>query len=79
MANEHKTVLLSMLATVLAGGLLFLVTVVSAGGISITLFKAYVLPFLMSAFTLSIFWVFLFVRHKGKLPVFDEAEPATEE
>jgi hypothetical protein len=68
-----------MLATVLAGSLLFLITVISAGGISITLFKAYVLPFLMSAFTLSIFWVLLFVRHKGKLPIFDEAEPAKEE
>jgi hypothetical protein len=68
-----------MLATILAGGLLFLITVVSAGGISIDLFKSYVLPFLMSAFTLSIFWVFLFVRHKGKLPAFDEAEPPKDE
>jgi hypothetical protein len=79
LGDEHQTVLLSILATVLAACFLFLITLGVAGGISISLFKSYVLPFFMSAFTLSIFWVFLFARHKGKLPIFAETEPPKDE
>ena len=75
LADEHKAVLLSILATVLSAALIFLITVADDGGISITLFKAYVLPLFMSAFTLAIFWGFLFARHKGKLPFLTENEP----
>ena len=79
LADEHKTVMLSILATVVAGILLFVVTIAIAGGISITLFKSYVLPLFMSAFTLAIFWAFLFARHKGKLPILAETETTKEE
>jgi hypothetical protein len=79
LVDEHKTVLLSILATVLAGVLIFIITVAVSGGISITLFKGYVLPLLMSAFTLAIFWGFLFARHKGKLPFLPETEPPKDE
>jgi len=69
LADEHKTVLLSILATIVAACLLFVTTVAIAGGVSVALFKSYVLPLFMSAFTLAIFWVFLFARNKGKLPM----------
>src|SRR5580658_1193127 len=71
--------MLSILATVVAGILLFVVTIAIAGGVSITLFKSYVLPLFMSAFTLSIFWIFLFARHKGKLPILAETEPSKDQ
>ena len=79
LADEHKTVLLSIIATLVAALLVFVVTVAIAGGVSTTLFEGYVLPLFMSAFTLSVFWVFLFARHKGKLPILAETEPAKEE
>jgi hypothetical protein len=75
LGDEHNTVLLSIIATVLAACVLFLITVGVAGGISVALFKSYVLPLFMSAFTLTIFWAFLFARHKGKLPILAETEP----
>ena len=68
MADEHKTVLLSILATVVAGSLLFLATVAVGGGISIDLIRGYVLPLFISAFTLTIFWAILYARNKGLLP-----------
>lgn len=74
MGDEHKTVMLSIIATLVAGVILFLITTAIAGGFSITYFKSYVLPMFMSAFTLSIFWGFLFARHKGKLPILAEEE-----
>ena len=79
LGDEHKTVLLSILATVLAGVVIFIVTIAVAGGISISLLKSYVLPLFMSAFTLSIFWGFLFARHKGKLSILAETEPPKDE
>ncbi len=79
-AEEHKTVLLSILGTVLAGVLLFVITIAISGGVSVSLFKSYVLPLFLSAFTLSVFWSILFARYKGKLPILqpeaDEAEEA---
>jgi hypothetical protein len=66
--------MISILATVLAGILILLITIGVAGGISATLVKSYVLPLFMSAFTLSIFWVFLFARHKGKLPILGDED-----
>ena len=74
MGNEHNTVMLSILATIVAAFLLFLVTIAVNGGVSATLFMSYVLPLLMSAFTLSVFWAFLFARHKGKLRILPEEE-----
>lgn len=75
LGNEHKTVLLSIIATISAAVLMFLITVAIAGGVSVTLFKSYVLPMFMSAFSLTVFWVFLFARHKGKIPQLSEEEP----
>jgi len=69
LGEEHKTVMLSILATLSAAVILFVVTVAINGGFSVSLFKSYVLPLFMSAFTLAVFWTFLFARHKGKLPV----------
>jgi len=68
LGDEHKTVMLSIIATVVAAVLIFLVTIGISGGVSDALFKSYVLPLFMSAFTLSVFWVLLFARHKGKIP-----------
>jgi hypothetical protein len=66
--------MISILATILAGILILLITIGVSGGISATLVKSYVLPLFMSAFTLSIFWVFLFARHKGKLPILGDED-----
>lgn len=74
MGNEHKTVMLSIIATVSAAVLMFIITVAVAGGVSATLFKSYVLPMFMSAFTLTVFWIFLYARYKGKIPQLSEDE-----
>jgi hypothetical protein len=79
LADEHKTVLLSIIATVLAAILVLIITIGIAGGISISLIKGYVVPLFMSAFTLSIFWGFLFARQKGKLPFLTESEAQKED
>jgi len=79
LADDHKTVLLSILATLVAACLLFVTTVAIAGGVSMALFKSYVLPLFMSAFTLAIFWVFLFARNRGKLPMLAEKAPRRDE
>lgn len=78
MGNEHKTVLLSIIATLAAAAMLFVITFAINGGFSLTLFKSYVLPLFMSAFTLTIFWAFLFARYKGKIPQLSEEEPPKE-
>jgi ABC-type sugar transport system permease subunit len=78
LGDEHKTVMISIIATIVAAFLLFLVTIAVAGGVSTTLFMSYVLPLLMSAFTLSVFWAFLFARHKGILPILAEEEAKAE-
>lgn len=77
-ANEHRMVIISILSTVTAGVVLFLATVAISGGISTTLIKSYVLPLFMSAFTLSIYAVFLFARQKGKLPIVADDHPKEE-
>ncbi len=79
MSEEHKTVLLSILGTVLSALAIFAITIAINGGVSDTLFKSYVLPLFMSAFTLAIFWGILFARHKGKLPFLPETEPPTDD
>lgn len=78
MGDEHKTVMISIMATIVAAFVLFLVTVAVSGGVSKALFMSYVLPLLMSAFTLSVFWAFLFARHKGILPILAEEEAKEE-
>jgi len=79
LADEHETVMLSIVATVLAGVVIFIITIPIAGGVSISLFEGYVLPIFMSAFTLAIFWIFLFARHKGKLPILAGTTPPKKE
>ncbi|MDA4129892.1 MAG: hypothetical protein OK457_03900 [Thaumarchaeota archaeon] len=60
MPEDHKTVLLSITATVIAGLILLGTTIAINGGtFSITLFKQYVLPLIISAFTLFVFFVIL--------------------
>jgi len=66
--------MVSILATLSAALVLLVVTVGIAGHFSLSLFESYVLPLFMSAFTLSVFWAFLFARHKGKLSMFVEEE-----
>ena len=79
MAEDHKTVILSIIATCISAFVLFLGTVVAAGGISIDLIKAYVLPLFISAMVLGIFATVLFARNSGKLPWLGPTEPAKEE
>jgi hypothetical protein len=79
LADEHKTVLLSIFATVLAGFIIFLATVAISGGISISLIKGYVLPLFISAFTLAVFAGVLFARNKGMIPGMAQSEPPLKE
>ena len=78
MADEHKTVLLSIFATLLAALVIFAATVVVSGGIAIDLVKGYVLPLVVSAFTLAVFAGVLFARSKGMIPGF-RPEPPNEQ
>jgi hypothetical protein len=75
MGDEHKTVLLSILATLFAAVVILAVTVVVAGGWSVRLVESYVLPLLVTAFSLSIFAGVLFARNKGLIPGFPADVP----
>jgi hypothetical protein len=77
MAEDHKTVLLSIFATCVAGLLMFIGTVVVSGGISIDLIKGYVMPLFISAFTLAVFAGVLYARNKGKIPWLGPVERAS--
>jgi hypothetical protein len=79
LAEDHKTVVLSILATLLAALILLVATIAISGGITIELVKAYVLPLVISAFTLSVFAGVLFARNKGKLPWLAPTEPSKDE
>jgi hypothetical protein len=79
LAEDHKTVLLSIFATLLAALVVLVVTIVISGGIQITLIKSYVLPLVLSAFTLAVFAGVLVAHNKGMIPGFDPSEPAKEE
>jgi hypothetical protein len=79
LADDHKTVILSILATLGAALIVFVATVVVSGGISVDLVRGYVLPLVISAFTLSIFAGVLFARNKGKIPWLAPEEPTKDE
>jgi fatty acid desaturase len=55
LADDHKTVLLSIMATTVTGIVLFLATIVASGGVSIAMFVKWVLPVFISALSLGIF------------------------
>jgi hypothetical protein len=78
MADDHKTVLLSILSTLLAAIVIFIATVAVSGGVSLSLFEAYVLPLLVTSFSLALFAGVLFARNKGKIPGF-QPDSASEE
>ena len=66
MPEDHRTVLLSITATVIAGLVLLGTTVATNGGaFSMILFKEYVLPLMISAFTLFVFFVILIANKKA--------------
>jgi hypothetical protein len=67
-ADEHKTVALSILATVTTTAIIFLATIVVSGGFSEDLFLKYVFPMLIATLSLTVFFVIVFARNKGKLP-----------
>ena len=79
MADDHKTVLLSILATLLAAVILFAATTIISGGIDVNLVKGYVLPLVVSSFTLAVFAGVLFARNKGKIPGFRPTDPPKDE
>ncbi|MDA4129487.1 MAG: hypothetical protein OK457_01830 [Thaumarchaeota archaeon] len=64
MPEDHKTVFLSITATVIAGLLILGATIaINGGSFSLILFKQYVLPLIISAFTLFVFFVVLLVNN----------------
>jgi hypothetical protein len=71
--------LLSILATALAGTTLLLLTIAISGRINLILIQGYVLPLFISAFTLSVYWIILFARNKGRFRFLGPVEPAKEE
>lgn len=71
LAQEHKTVILSIFATLLAAVVIFLATVAFSGGVSLTLVEAYVFPLIVTAFSLSVFAAVLIARNRGMIPGFE--------
>ncbi len=71
LADDHKTVLLSIMATVTTGIILFIATIVISGTVSLDLFVKWVLPLFIAALSLGIFFIVLYARNKGKLPWLD--------
>lgn len=57
--EDHKTVLLSISATLLAGVVILITTIAMNGSFSLELFRQYVLPLIISAFTLFMFFLIL--------------------
>ena len=70
MTDEHKTVAVSILATVTTTVVILLGTIVASGGFSEDMFYKYVFPMLLATLSLAIFFVMVFARDKGKLPWF---------
>jgi hypothetical protein len=68
LAEDHRIVLLSIFSTLVAAVVVLIVTVAVSGGVTVALVKSYVLPLVISAFTLAVFWGVLFANSKGKLP-----------
>jgi hypothetical protein len=60
-ADDQKVVMYSILSTLLAATVIFGVTVGVSGGVAFDLVRAYVLPLVISAFTLFVFLVVLFL------------------
>ena len=79
MAEDHRTILLSILATAIAGTALLVLTIAISGKVDIVLIQGYVLPLFISAFTLSVYWIIVFARHKGRFSFLGPAEAAKEE
>jgi hypothetical protein len=79
LAEDHRTILLSILATALAGSTLLVLTIAISGKIDLLLIQGYVLPLFISAFTLSVYWIILFARHKGRFGFLGPLDPAKEE
>ena len=67
LAQDHKIVFLSIFSTLVAALIIFVATVIVSGGFAIDLVKAYVLPLVISSFTLLVFGGVLFARNKGLL------------
>ena len=67
MADEHRVVLISILSTLVAAVIILAVSVALSGGIAIDLVRAYVLPLVISAFTLSVFWCVLYLTSRTKV------------
>ena len=70
MGDEHKTVALSIIATLLTGAIILLGTIVISGGFSEDLFFKYVFPMIIATLSLAVFFVFVFAKNKGMLPWF---------
>jgi len=71
-------VLISIFSTLVAAVVILLATIAISGGVATSLIRSYVLPLVISAFTLAVFWGVLFARSKGKLTWLAPDEPAKE-
>jgi hypothetical protein len=76
LTEDHKMVMVSIFSTLMAAIIIFIATVLVSGGIAFDLVKGYVLPLVISAFTLTVFWGVLLLRNKGKVPFLGSPEPA---
>lgn len=79
LAQDHKVVFVSIFSTLLAALVIFIATVVVSGGIALDLVKAYVLPLVISSFTLLVFGTVLFARSKGMLAFLGTDEKVKEQ
>jgi len=67
LADDRKVVMLSITSTLIAAVFILAATVAVSGGIASDLVRAYVLPLVISAFTLLVFWGVLTVASRSKM------------
>ena len=64
LADDRKVVMMSIVSTLIAAVFILVATVAVSGGLAVDLVRAYVLPLVISAFTLGVFWSVLFITSR---------------
>jgi uncharacterized RDD family membrane protein YckC len=79
LASDHKVVALSVTSIFASAVVIFGFTFAYNGGFSVVLFKQYVLPLFISAFTLSLFWAILFTLNRREKRMQHQPQPAAQQ
>jgi uncharacterized RDD family membrane protein YckC len=79
LANDHKVVAYSIASIFASAVIIFGFAFAYNGGFSMVLFKQYVLPLFISAFTLSLFWAILFTLNRREKRMQPQPQPPTQQ